>query len=351
MDLTVEIFPGLSAKDPLMIASSHWTASETALQQIALVSPAAITLKTTSARFGGDGKESAGRSREKRDIRDHYGHIIAKFTDGAKPMELWDIATTRTQSQLAKEIFPSSRIGLSVLAGEDYQHISKALNLDLYDYVELNWKYAFRVAKQSRIPDIHADVRTFIKCFAKLRIVVKLSRESIPLLFSGSLDPVMKLVSKVHGSVIIANSKRIRVPPSRVVGSPRELSRGVVVGEYLFLETFDYIRQFNELKRFSGIPVIASGGVVDIAGIVDLLAIGVKGIQLCTALDLHGINLVSLLREQLSSVASDHATLEDFIRYLRPLKQIGWPQPQRLEQQNTMRCVQFDPHLTISQEV
>jgi hypothetical protein len=54
-DLRVELLPNLSVRDPFMVASSHWTGTENALRQLVPFRPAAVTIKTTSEKSGGNG--------------------------------------------------------------------------------------------------------------------------------------------------------------------------------------------------------------------------------------------------------------------------------------------------------
>ena len=142
MTLDVEPVPGLHLRDPLMIASSHWTESESALQHLAPLEPSAVTLKTTSI-LGGDGKRGLS-DRVKVSIKDVLGQRAATFTDGPKCFELLDVPTTLTLTGTARKLLPKTKIGLSLLFKENYSSLAASLRPSAYDFVELNLKYAFR---------------------------------------------------------------------------------------------------------------------------------------------------------------------------------------------------------------
>jgi hypothetical protein len=113
MDLHCEVLPQLVLRDPFIVASSHWTSTENALRQIASVSPAALTLKTTSQIKGGDGIEAVGKKREWRYLVNAQGHRFGRYVDGPWTVEFWDIPTTFKMTQVARSLFADSKIGLS----------------------------------------------------------------------------------------------------------------------------------------------------------------------------------------------------------------------------------------------
>src|SRR5438477_4457621 len=96
-DLTVTFPSGLTLRDPLMVASSHLTANDNAFRHLAEVKPSAVTLKTTSLRHGGEGKpggEGKVESRRKVDLDGPGGLLAGAYTDGPKPLELWNLEAT-----------------------------------------------------------------------------------------------------------------------------------------------------------------------------------------------------------------------------------------------------------------
>jgi dihydroorotate dehydrogenase len=322
MDLRADIGGGWSLSDPFMIASSHWTANENAFRQLRSRSPAAVTLKTTSPSMGGDGALAFER-RRKTPLEDSYGNQFALFTDGPKTLELLDIPSTYKLTETAKNTLPETAIGLSVLQGEDYQNIAASLQLSSYAYVELNLKYSFRAIGVGELNDhikrFSDDVDNFCDVFRKQPKIIKFSREATQLIRLGALSELLARIDDAKGAILIANSLRIRVPPSRT--SPKtleELQRGVVIGEHLFLDTYDLIRLLSA-RRSEGEkvpPIIASGGIIDIGGVVDILAAGAVAVQLCTALDLQGPHFLSLIKTQLQAVGGGYANFEHFRKAL-----------------------------------
>jgi dihydroorotate dehydrogenase len=299
-----------------MLASSHGTSSGNALRQLAAVSPSAVTLKTTSPSRGADG--TGGR--DKVLLLDSYNHHFAGYTDGARTAELWDIATTYEMTRHAQQILPRAAIGLSVLQQEDYATIARQLSLDAYAYVELNWKYSFRGADVSNaagvIRQIKDDLDHFIEAFRRKPVLVKLSRETIPYLMLDGFSEIFDAIEGANAGVIVANSKRIAVPPSRVDETkPRERSTGVVTGEWLFLETYDMIRSIRQTRP--RLPIVATGGITDTSSVVDAIAVGADAVQLCTVLDIQTPQALSWLRQQLSQLAQNSTSYADWVSQLR----------------------------------
>lgn len=323
--LTVKTHENLELSDPFMIASSHWTSNETVFRRLAQVNPSALTLKTTSQKSGGSGE--AFGNRRKFELVDTFGNPFAIYTDGPKTLELWDIATTYVMSSAAKKILPETKLGLSVLQGEDYYQITRSLNMDIYSYVELNWKYTFRKMPndfQAGLPaDVEKDLEAFIKAFEELPKIVKLSREALQLINTSSFSSILTLLQMHNVSLLVANSLRICIPPSCLQKSrnvtAEDLASGVVVGEHLFLETFHALRSLH-LRSVSGesTPItIATGGIMTISGCIDMFAAGAQAVQLCSLLDHKGVEVVDLLRKQLDSLCRPHSSFEGLLSHLR----------------------------------
>ncbi|MHC4090936.1 MAG: beta/alpha barrel domain-containing protein [Planctomycetota bacterium] len=306
--LSVEVLPGLTLRDPFMIASSHWTASKQSLSSLAPFRPSALTLKTTSQRHGGDGKSYIG-DRVRAKLRDSRQSEFASFTDGPKTLELLDVPSTLLLTNDAKALLPSTAVGLSVLQGEDYSAIASDLLRDDYKYVELNMKYTLRGVDLDRVSqslgELGDDLRLFLSAFESRPIFVKLSREFTHLMRLRCARPIFELIEARGCGVIIANSLRLTVAPSRADDNA-ELAGGVVVGEHLFLDTYDTIRRIKDLLGPDPPqpPIVASGGIVDVGGVVDVIAAGAGAVQLCSMLDLHGVHVLALLRQQLAEIVT-----------------------------------------------
>lgn len=322
--LETTIIKGLSLRDPFIVASSHWTENESRFRALATVNPAAITLKTTSQIKGGSGAP-LGPGREMRALENVFGNKFATYTDGPSDLELWDLTTTYQKTSMARHILPGDCIiGLSVLQNENYDNIKKVLGLESYGYVELNWKYTFRGISQDdfnlKLDNILDDLLKFFNVFSSLPKLVKLPREALQHLELPKFQHILKIIKENDSGLIIANSKKIRVPPSRVSGkNPCELNQGVIIGEHLFLETFNYLRLLSSKRETSeNIPeLVASGGIVDIGSFIDAIAAGANCVQLCTALDLWGVYVVEWFREQLQTLCKNFDSFEEFKNSIR----------------------------------
>ncbi len=320
MTLSVEPVPGLVLRDPFMIASSHLTESENALKQFAPYEPSALTLKTTSS-LGGDGRSGLS-SRIKVLIKDAYGRDAATFTDGPKSLELLDVPTTVALTRTAERILPTTAIGLSVLFGEDYASLAQSLRPQDYRFVELNLKYAFREIAPNvlgtLISDYLEDFDRFVDAYGSRPLLVKLSREATQLLRFADFRPLLQRVRKVGAALVVANSLRTVVPRSRTE-KKNELSSGVIVGEHLFLDTYDTIRMIHQqaTSDSSRSRLIASGGIIDVADVLDIMAAGAEAVQLCTAFDRRGVRTLSVLRSQLKDLCQESGSLSEYLSTLR----------------------------------
>jgi dihydroorotate dehydrogenase len=142
-DLSCEFLPGFKLSNPLMIASSHLTASENAFKHLSRVRPSAVTVKTTSTRSGGTGSGQRRRT----EVRDFDRKTIGIYTDGPRSFEFWNLDATARHLALARERLPESLIGLSVLqeAGDySYDELARQVAETAFDYVEFNLKIHVR---------------------------------------------------------------------------------------------------------------------------------------------------------------------------------------------------------------
>ncbi len=313
--LTVRIGK-LALRDPFMIASSHRTSTEPALRQLALVSPSAVTLKTTSQIKGGDGELAAaeqpeGRRRKIRTLVDSQFQHLGYWTDGPPTLEFWDIPTTAEMTRTARGLLPGAALGLSVLAKENYDTIAQALDPRYYDYVELNLKYSLRVPTHEIESTINActdELKSFSKAFDNHPLFVKLPREITSFMDSSACIQLVKAAASVEAAFVVANTLRATIPPSRVDPkyAPEPLVSGVAYGELLFVDTYNLVCRLRSLLEQLGltIPLVATGGIGDLPGIVDLLEAGVDAVQLCSVIDNRGIEVVELLREQLREICA-----------------------------------------------
>lgn len=318
-----EVVPGLVLSDPFMIASSHWTESEVALKRLAPLSPAAVTLKTTSEAVGGPGIRFAS-SRERHQVLNSLRSPIGWYSDGPKGLEFWNLATTYTMLSVARGILPNTKLGLSVLFGEDFQAVKNALPIQDVDYLELNLKYAFRAASVSgrdeAVARVLSGIDRFFSVFAGKPALVKMPAEVLEVIAGPVLLPIRERIASYGGGMIVANSKKVRVPPSRSGARDlSELSRGVVMGDYLLMSTFTALRELLEARETDKceVPLVASGGVTDIGATIDVLVAGAGAVQLCSALDLRTANFLEWMREQLISLGDGFPSLVSYVNTLR----------------------------------
>ncbi len=323
VNLTTEPIPGLNFKDPFMISSCHWTATENSLRSLVPFQPSALTLKTTSKVRGGSGGPDIGR-RRKCKLEDSRGNNFASYTNGPATLELLDAAATHSLTCCARELLPESKVGLSVLQGEDYKGLAATLPPQNYAYVELNLKYSLRQLQVAELKtvctDLQSDIKLFLEAFGSLPTFVKLPREATALLGLYDFQQIFSTIAEAKGGLIVANSRKAVVPPSRSsLPTLAELTQGVIVGEHLFLDTYNAIRcltKDNEAETTIP-PIVASGGIVDIGGALDILAVGASAVQLCSALDISGPQVLPLLREQLTTIATGYDSFQEFLQEMR----------------------------------
>lgn len=317
VDLTCAMGDRLRLDDPFMIASSHHTENETAFKSLMWYSPSALTLKTVSNKHGGAGSRESGLRRDRVQLRYPGGSRMGSFTDGPKKLELWDTPTCTQHLQMAKQLLPGAKVGLSVGEGENYTEIAESFDLHQVDFVELNWKYSFRnVDFAKRASEVLSDLAEFMKAFVLLPVFVKIPAELLPFLTREELVPIFTLICENDGAVIVANTKKAVVPPSRQPDKINLRTRGVVCGEQLFLDSFNGVRTLDRLRKEGArIPmIIATGGITDIGAVVDLLAAGAEAVQLCSALDYRKASVIDIFRRQLRHlIAKANAScLDDF---------------------------------------
>lgn len=330
--LATRIGAQLILRDPFMIASSHWTDNERSFQNLAPFRPSAITLKTISDKKGGGGVDSATirafGARDKVELRyPTVGHI-GYYVDGPPAVELWDLPTFMTYVDKAAEILPDTKIGMSVLQGEDYIGISSSVQSLIVEerisFAELNWKYTFRDRSILEIGDVISrstdDVISFIGAFEAVPKIIKVSGEIVGLLADPAFRPLIELLAKNDCALLIANSRRCAVPPSRQ-GKPSVVrKRGVLTGRQLFFHTFDATYALSQKRQVDGwsLPtLIATGGIEDVGCVIDAIAAGADAVQLCSVLDHKEPLSIGFLRQQLAELVgsnSDLAALKDLMR-------------------------------------
>jgi dihydroorotate dehydrogenase len=304
ISLKIKLKNGLELDDPFMIASSHLTDSENAFQNLAPIKPAAITTKTISERFGGN-KFTPKPRRILKPIHTWSNNEIGLYADGPKETELWGVGIAYDLLIKAKEILPHTKIGISVLQGENYNEIKSSL-FNTYDFVELNLKYSLRLSEDKKkkiltvINEIKNDITEFCETFKDYPKFIKVSREAYSFFTELFISDTLNIIKKYNAAVIIANSKKMDGPPSYVgFSKPDLLKNGVIVGDYLFPETYNIIKEFYKLDK--EIEIVANGGIMSIGEIFDCIPFGIKAFQICTLVHRKKIYAIEMLRKQLKS--------------------------------------------------
>ncbi|MDR0443428.1 MAG: hypothetical protein LBH44_08495 [Treponema sp.] len=307
--LKVRLKNGLELADPFMVASSHLTAGTNNFEHLSAISPSAITIKTISKKFGGENSEKK-ESRTLKAVKNWNGNYIGLYADGPKKTELFGPGLAHDMIKAAKRILPTSKIGISVLQGEEYEDIKVSLARGCeYDFVELNLKYSLRLDEDGKkdiariIGEINDDCENFCKVFHDRPKFIKFSREMEVFLDELARSPFFNTIEKNNVVVIVANSKKCIAPPSySSFQHPNPLLNGVIVGDYLFLDTYNFIYSLNNI--FDGEKngrISASGGISSIGEIIDCIALGVNSFQICSLIQQRGKFSIEMLRCQLSA--------------------------------------------------
>lgn len=322
ISLEITFKNGLTLKDPFIIASSHLTDSVKAFEFLKPINPSAITTKTISKRYGGD-KFTPKPRRTLKHIKSWNENNIGLYVDGPKETELWGIGLAYDLLKEAKAILPETKIGLSILQGENYGEIKESLT-GLYDFVELNLKYSLRLTEDHKknlgkiISEIKSDITNFCETFEDCPKFIKVSREAYSFFTELFISDTLTIIQKYNTAVIIANSKKMDCPPSygRFI-KPENLKNGVIAGDYLFPETFNIIKEFKKLNQ--DIEIVANGGIMSIGEILDCMTFGIKSFQICTLLDRKGIYVIEMLRRQLKSCINNYnyKNLDEFSEFVQ----------------------------------
>lgn len=307
--MKVRLNNGLELIDPFIIASSHLTATKQAFKNLSVISPSAITIKTISKKYGGESHDKK-EDRTLKAVKNWNGNYIGLYADGPKKTELLGPGLAHDMINDAKEILPRSKIGISILQDEEYEDIKASLAKGCkYDYVELNLKYSLRLDEDGKkdiariIDEINNDCENFCKVFHEYPKFIKFSREMEVFLNELACSSFFKTIEDHKVVVIIANSKKCIAPPSySLFQHPNPLIKGVIVGDYLFLDTYNFIDSLNNIiKGVKNGLVSAGGGISSIGEIIDCIVLGVNSFQICSLIHQRGMFSIEMLRRQLSA--------------------------------------------------
>jgi len=330
-NLKFNLFSDFEIRNPFWVASSHLTDSVKAISAFKPYNPSILTLKTTSEIL-------SNQTSDKRRLFETLQSDYALYCEGTKSKEFLDLEKTKQILEYCNQELPNTKIGVSVLLGEDYDHIQEELNG--YDFVELNLKYSARIEKDHRnqsFSDYHKnkyseicrEVIKFSDAFNHSTQFIKVTRELPWLTPCKEWFDFIDILSERENNIglIIANTRKIRIPGTLLEidlfkKTPTELSEGVLVGSPLFLETYNIIRSLHlKTEKIDSIPIpiIASGGIIGLSETLDILSAGAKGVQLCTALHKERHHYYAWLCGHLNDVIDrfEFSNYDEFLRLLR----------------------------------
>jgi len=301
MSLKVKLFKDFELINPIWVASSHLTESPKVLQYWQKIAPSAVTLKTTSQK-GGTGEGSR--------VLQRIGREDSLYSNGEKRKELLDYDSSHKLLQIARKLLPHSKVGSSLLMGEDYGRCLSILKES--DFFELNLKYAVRSRPSRDIQSkfetdkllfetIRGEIQSFLEVFADYPRFIKFTREIDWIGDYPEFREIIELV-KQHAKtgVILANTKKWIIPSSSS-GLAIELKGGIVAGHELFQETYNIVKSVEPIIP-DNIPIIATGGIDTIHSVIDIFKAGARIVQLCTAFQLRGLNYYKHLVKELNSI-------------------------------------------------
>jgi dihydroorotate dehydrogenase len=108
---------------------------------------------------------------------------------------------------------------------------------------------------------------------------------------------------KKHGKsgIIVANSLKMDIPEFMMAGQERSLLGGVMCGEHLFDQTISLIQALRRSCDNAGVPIIATGGMLDPEHVLMALRSGAAAVQLCTAFIYYQIEYYETLKWNLQN--------------------------------------------------
>jgi Dihydroorotate dehydrogenase len=218
---------------------------------------------------------------------------------------------------------------------EDYGEAAR--HLTGVQFAEMNLKYAARLgsekapwfeAQEKKFRLILKEVTLFCRAFQHVPLFIKLTRELPWLVPSKEFAHFLRAIRRERRlgrkiGLIIANTRKLRIPANLVCDSEKEecgveQSGGILAGEHLYIETYNIIRELNHYyySELHGIPLVATGGIVNLAAFVEVVHAGAKAVQILTGFESYGLKYYSHLREDLEQLirASKKRSYMDFVR-------------------------------------
>ena len=330
IDLTTQVGSALSLANPFWIASSHYSENTAILNSWTEYSPAAITLKTCT-------NSDRNEPEKKRLIREKIQGFVprygrAYYCDGPKLKELKSYDEVQELLDSAKRVLKGTKVGVSVLATDQEQFEDLHRKCGAADFLELNLKYSMRSkdsgesffeSRTAKWVNALGIVENFLVAFAGSPVFIKLSRELEWLPGSKELASLIEALRR-HGKagLIVANSRKMDIGGFIYEDEEKHLVNGVLCGDPLYDSTLRMITDLKADCDNAGIPIIASGGMVDEQQALMALRAGAVAVQLCTAFDYNGPvfyqTLVAALRNRMK-----WRGVTDMKKYLEQLRNEG----------------------------
>jgi dihydroorotate dehydrogenase len=309
IELNVTLANGLKLEDPLWIASSHF--SELAmLKTWSNIGPAAITLKTATRMDRSEPWKTRKWKLKTLEMLPRYGRSY--YCDAPKSEEFYPYEETKEHLDAAKELLPvHTKIGVSVLATKDENFKDLYDLTSAADFWELNLKYSMRIPSTERTfftslketwDNTLKWIKDFLDALPHVPVFVKLPRESAWLPGTRECEQLLELL-KTHGQagLVVANSLKLNVADFIHETKEKQLQDGVLTGDGLYDGTINFIRLLKNDCNNRGIPIVASGGMVDEQQVLMALREGADAVQLCTAFEYYKPNYYRTLRSALQA--------------------------------------------------
>jgi dihydroorotate dehydrogenase len=327
VDLGTAVGSSLKLAAPLWVASAHLAWNRTSIDAWARqgVAPAALTLKTC---------KQTRHNEETKELRFSTEPHLPRFgrsfyCDGPKQKELLTYDEVEELLPYAQDTLPGTQIGISVVAGGEEDYAGLAAMTTKAAFVELNLKYSFRIQAANlaflelapqRLADILGQVGQFAAAFKGKPIFVKIPRELDWLPGSRELSQLLDVLQN-HGDagLIVANSKKMDIPPFLMSGEEQSFSGGVICGEHLFDQTISLIQAFAPACAERRIPIVATGGMLDPEHVLMALRAGASAVQLCTAFVYYRLEYYDTLKWNLTNRVEVQGlrTLSEYVERLR----------------------------------
>ena len=347
--LTVPIFDNFVLDNPFWIASADLSHTIGGLKKLSAYQPAAITLKTTAPKR----RSQPGTTEQKYTravhvhqdpfLRHRRGEILSTFYCDGPPKEYLSIKATEQLLKEGRQLFPSTKIGISIFMDEDYARIANKL-LEFSDFAELNLKYAARpqgssaagaafFGQQQHATDhILAEVAAFCEVFADRPMFIKITRELSWLRPCRELKALAAVIHREREKgrqlgVVIANTRKTKISADLTANYhkgefPGDLSGGIVAGEYLYIETYNLVQSISSEPALAGVPIIATGGITTISNLVELIHAGAKAVQIYSALIAYSVSYYEELRDSLATLLQ-RSNLDSYTDLIHVMRTMG----------------------------